>query len=413
MTDSDYLALHNQELVDVMVETDRCGDHRSARILHDLAEGGHAFPLDEKELGPLRQEGKVLEHSIWALPVLTDLMPPEIAPDTNQVKEILLNNLAGANLENFYPPGGSRSENELVLSNLINNIDNPRYRENGAISHLRSPELERIYRYTPDWHQDGILWVSKLYISLDPAGSGDDIKYSDVYMHSTLITGSKIWLVFRPTSNNMAVVQAYYNSILNGRYDYTMGVALDRARDFEPGIILIQRAGQTLILPPFWMAITLSTQPTVSAEFGTATATKFAERIKQLRNFRFTNRLHLDDDDGVQETLFIFTDRLIEQLRAILEGNFPECNLNQVIINICRGYETFRADLRRVFEAIEDKTIVQGLEDKWRAAWINFLDMKRKNTHRPHCRLCKLPIRDMPAGTSTMDRLRQHFIGFH
>lgn len=407
MTDSDYLALHNQELVDVMVETER-SNTPAAHILGDLANGGLAYPLDEKVLGPLRQEGKVFQQSIWASPVLTDRMRPVIEPDTDQVKEILRNDIGG------FDSHGSRSEDAPAISILINNIDNPRYRAPGAVFYLLSPEFERIYQYTPDWPEDGILDTSQLDINVSPGDNVLDMDFSDTYTHSTLITGSKIWLVFPPTPNNMAVLQAHYNTLSNRTEDHALDFALDHARDFESGIILIQRSGQTLFLPPFWMATALSVQPTVSATFRIATAIEFGERIKQLGNFRLTNRLHLaNDTQQVQQSLSSFANELIEHLRAILEDNFPECNLNQVIINICRGYETFRDDLRRVLEAIEDKTIVQGLEDKWRAAWINFLDMKRKKLHKPECRLCKLPIRDMPAGTSPLDRIRQHFIGFH
>lgn len=427
MTDSDYLALHNQELVDVMDEADRC-DGPHARILHDLAEGGHAFPLDEKELGPLRQKGQVFLHSIWASPVLTDRMQPAIEPDTNQVKEILLKDIASDSLEFFFPSHGSRTDNLLALSSLINNIDNPRHRGPEEIENLYSPELERIYQYTPDWNQDGLLSMSHVTIAVTAGNNVQDMGFSDDYTLSTLITGSKIWLAFRPTSNNMAVLQAHYNTLLNGLKNGTAysaadhavaharDYALEHARDYEHGIILIQRPGQTLLLPPFWMATAYSIQPTVTATSNIATATEFEERIKQLGNFRLTNRLHLEGPTRGNLVLFDFTDRLIEHLRAILEDRFPECNLIQVIINICRGYETFRADLRRVLEAIGDKgdtAFVQALENKWRAAWINFLDMKRKKLHKPECRLCKLPIRDMPAGTSTLDRIRQHFIGSH
>ena len=408
MTDSGILALHNQDLVDVMVEADRCGSPY-ALILHDLAEHGYAYPLDEEELGPLRQKGKAFEGSIWNSPILTEFTSPKIEPDTNQVKETLLNDIAGDDVYSFAPSHGSRSEDALAISNLINNIDNPRYNKSGFVSSLHSPELERIYQYTPDWDQDGILGMSRLTIEVTPADSTQDIEFSDSYMHSTLVTGSKIWLVFRPTSNNMAVLQAYYDTVLNGTENH----ALDHARNFEPGIIFIQRPGETLLLPPFWMATVVSVQPTVSATFYIATAIEFEERVKQLRNFRSTMRLHLVDDREAQRMLFTFTDELIEHLRAILEGSFPECDLNKVISNICRDYETFRADLRRLLGAIEDRAVVQGLEAKYQAAWINFLEMKRKKTRKPTCRVCNLRIEYMPVGTSPMDRLRQHFIEFH
>jgi hypothetical protein len=409
MADSNYLALHNQDLVDVMVEADNSSSP-SALILHDLAEGGHAYALNEKLLGPLRREGKAFKRNIWASPILTDLMSPLNAPDINQVKEILLNDIhAGRGLLTFSPPPrGSPDEDALVMSNLINNLDNPRYRQPGFVSILYSPELDHIYRYTPDWHQDGILNVSQVIIDVTSADNVLDMEFCDSYTHSTLVTGSKIWLVFRPTSNNMARLQAHRDT-----ENHALGPALNHARNYDTGIILIQRPGQTLILPPFWIATAISSQPTVSATFRIATATEFHERIKQLGKFRLTIRLHAQDANVAQQVLFTFADELIEHLRAILENNFPECNLNKLISDICRDHQTFRAGLRSVLEAIEDKAVVKGLEDKWRAAWINFLEMKRKKTHKPFCRLCNLHIRDMPAGDSPKARLREHFIEFH
>ncbi|OSS50425.1 hypothetical protein B5807_04859 [Epicoccum nigrum] len=414
---SAYLPLHDQDLVDVMVEAERSSSP-SARILSDLAERGFAYPLDEKELGPLREKGKVFQRSIWASPVLTDFMSPGTEPDANQIKEILLNDIAGDDPYCFSPSHGSRSEDALAISSLIDNIDNPRYSGPGSVSSLHSPALERFYKYTPSWHQDGILGMSPLTITVTPADNIQDVDFPDSYTHSTLITGSKIWLAFRPTSHNVAVLQAYYNTLLRGTKD----LALNHARDYKPaGILFIQRAGETLVLPPFWIATAFSIQPTVSATFQIATAIEFEERIKQLGNFRLTikqlgdfpltTQLDHGDDSRAQRALPMFANELIEHLRAVLKDNFQGCYLDKVISHICRDYETLRTDLRRVLEAIEDKAIVRDLENKFRAAWLNFLELKRQM--KPLCRLCKLRIKDMPAGASPTDRLRQHFINLH
>ena len=84
---SGIFKLHNQDLADVMVELDRSNDPRS-RLLHDLAESSHVYPLNEVELGPLRRAGKIFQKGEWSLPILTDQLPLDTAMSTQQIKRI-------------------------------------------------------------------------------------------------------------------------------------------------------------------------------------------------------------------------------------------------------------------------------------------------------------------------------------
>jgi hypothetical protein len=64
----------------------------------------------------------------------------------------------------------------------------------------------------------------------------------------------------------------------------------------------------------------------------------------------------------------------------------------------------FQTDLHRMLDAIEDKAVVRGLKNKYRAAWFKLLKEKRKKS--PAYRLCNMRVQNMPAGGTPTDRLR-------
>jgi hypothetical protein len=60
---------------------------------------------------------------------------------------------------------------------------------------------------------------------------------------------------------------------------------------------------------------------------------------------------------------------------------------------------------------IEDDEAKERIDDEFRHAWIEFLQLRRKK--RPECRLCRVRIEHMPAGETSDERLARHVTDVH
>ena len=315
--------------------------------------------------------------------------------------------MGGKNTYQFAPSYGAPEKDAQAIVELLNNIHDPHYNKLGSILHMQSPTFERLCKYKPEWDSDGVLYVSEVCMSVTPAGGVEDLEFYNNYSLSTLLTGTKVWLVFPPYPGNFPTLQAEYEALTQDPDRY----AMDNSRKFERGIAFIQQAGQALILPPFWIAASISTQTAVSCTYHITTATVFADRVKYLHDYFLSARLWPADHEQSQRRVVEFATEFLEHLQKILANKFPHCNVANVIGEICRNYETLRTDLRRTLDAIEDKAVVRGFENKYRATWLKLLEEKRKKS--PACRLCNMRVQNMPAGGSPTDRLRQHFVDSH
>lgn len=389
-----------------MKELDRSDSPRS-RVLRDLVQAVRVHTLDETVLGRMRRTGTVFQRSEWASPILASQMPFSNVLNTKQIRGVLSNDISVEKSYYFSPTRGSAEDDAQAIVELLNNIDNPRYSKPGSILRMRSPTFERLCQYKVDWHTDGVLGVSQIAMAVMPADDVQDLEYYDNYTISSLLTGSKVWLAYPPVSDNLNSLQAEYRakSLDDDRF------AMDNSNNFQHGIVIVQQAGQTLMLPPFWTAASISTQTSVSCAYHVATACVFPERIKHLDEFLTTTCLWPFGNPNGQYVIVAFATELIEHLQVILVDKFPQYNAGKTIADVCRAYESLQSGLRSILDAMEDKAVVRGLENEYRAAWLKILEQKRKKTSA--CRLCHVRIQNMPTGGTPTDRLRQHFVDFH
>lgn len=402
---SDFPQLHTQDITDVMAELER-NDSPGCRALYDIAARGEVYSLNEETLRPLRRKGTVFSLDGWDSPVLTGDPPMEALPNAKQIRDMLYHDILRGASYHFSPTRGSPEKDGEAIVELLKSLENPHYSKTGSILCMQSPSFERLC-YKVDWPSDGMLSVSEVVVAVSPADDAQHMDYSDHYTICALISGTTVWLAYPPLPHNIDALHKECEAIVkNGN-----GSAFTNLGNFQHGIVIIQRAGQTLVLPPFWIATSLTTRTSVTSTFYAATATIFPERVRHIDNYFTTVQLWSLGDTSGQQRLLIFATELIEHLQEVLVDNFPHYIATKIITEICRAYETLRTGLRRVLEAIEDKAIVRGLECKYRAIWLKFLEEKRKKSAA--CRLCNLRIRNMPARGTSTDRLRQHFIDFH
>ena len=127
-------ALHNQDLVDVMAELERCqADHRAAFVF-DLAQSGRVHPLDEKDLSRHREESDgVFGPMVWDTPTLTAELPFTFSslPSMAAIGRALKHDIVGENHFRFAPSRGSREDDANAIIQLLDNIGEARYSEPG------------------------------------------------------------------------------------------------------------------------------------------------------------------------------------------------------------------------------------------------------------------------------------------
>jgi hypothetical protein len=188
---SNILNLHNRDLTDVTTELDRSNNPRP-RIIHGLADDGHVYSLNEKDLSPLRRAGTVFQRNEWASPILTDQLPLDNPLNAKQVKSIVSNKIGGGNTYHFARSYRSPEKDAQAIVGLLNNIDIPHCSRPDSILHVQSPMPKRLCRYKPDWHSDNMLDVSQVSMVVTPADGVEDMMYYDNYSLSALLTGTKV-----------------------------------------------------------------------------------------------------------------------------------------------------------------------------------------------------------------------------
>ena len=134
------LALHDQELEDAMLYLERCEDPR-AQDAFEMANRGDIYPLNEEDLKPLRSKSlAVFDEDMWNSPILSGQqdLPFEFLPSARQIQEALTEDIGGKNFFRFAPSRASPERDAYATMDLLENIENPRFSERGAIIDRKS-----------------------------------------------------------------------------------------------------------------------------------------------------------------------------------------------------------------------------------------------------------------------------------
>lgn len=126
--------------------------------------------------------------------------------------------ISGKNSFHFVPTRGTPETDAQAIIDLLNNIEGPNYNTSGAILNTVSPTLERVFQFTLDWPEDGMLGPSHVVVAVTPADDVQDMEYYRTYTLSTLLRGSKVWLAYPPLPENLAALQEHYKSLAADEY---------------------------------------------------------------------------------------------------------------------------------------------------------------------------------------------------
>lgn len=413
---SSRYALHNQDLVDVMFELDHIVDAR-AQVAFEMATHGHIHALNENDLKPLREgPGRVFDSSERESPILSGNIPFSTLPNVSQVQKLLTADIGGKpDSFRFDPSFGSPEQDARAVKNLLGNIPNPKYQEPGVVAYMKSPTLDRLRVESYDVGGEGFLHRSNFRVTISPSNEVFDFAYHDCRYHSTLLTGSKVWLVFPPLHGNIATLHEGYKRMYSNP---PVEITIDMLKTLRYGIGIIQKPGQTLILPPFWSAMVISKETSTSCQTFVSTAAKFIDRIKHVDTWLMMHRL-FKEKEKEQAYLHAHVSELANHFDAILGNKIKHFNAEPLMAKICREWATAGADgskgmkdkIKNLCASLEDEEEAQRMEQSFQQTWLKLLLEKRKK--KLECRICHVRLADLSGPGDLSERLTQHFMEAH
>jgi len=414
--------LHNQDLVDVMFELEPFQADNRAALAFNMALGGLVHPLHENELKPLRKEKDgTYGPRQWDIPFLSEKLPFTFSslPRPANIQRVLQNDIGGGNYFRFTALRDTPEENAAAIIDLLGNITNPRFASQGAIVQMASPTINYAKHWMPNWENDFTLNQSDVQVTVAPRGQIFELEYHEHYFSTTLLTGSKVLFVFPPHSTNIG----HLRSIFQGKLTRlpSLGILLE----MQHGIAVIQKRGQTLLIPPFWPVMTFCTETCVSAGFFVAAASAFMSRIRNT-NLWLTECLFWPTLAQRQTQLVPYVQELAQHLSAILavDAKQPKMakSVQQAIcsewVKVSAEYEgekdgNMEEKVGGLLGCIEDEGTRRRIAVVFTEAWVSFCELKRRKSGR--CRLCGVRVVVLPGDDEDMpnEKLARHVRGVH
>jgi len=375
-------ALHTQDLVNVMVELDRWkSEARFAKALK-MANRGTLYQLNEEHLEDHR--GGIFGKEIWDSPVLSgkDYLPLNSLPTPAQTQRIMTLEVGGENEYTFAPSHGSSDLDVHATKALLENILNPAYTNRGAIIHAACPTLDHLRKDTSVWQNDGVLGQTDFQVTIAPACEFFDIKVYDNRRFTALLSGTQVIIAYPPSAENSTVLTARYEALAGS----TSGAIWD-AVDLQHGIAIVQKSGETLVLPPFWSCVVFCTETCVSAAYSIATASQYTQRFKYMA--LSMAQLQMWPDLRIRQIEVIkFASSLAQHLGHSLNSRLPRFDNKAIVTDICKKWEgEMKVRFGQLLAMIDDEAECDRICGIVAQAWIQLVHARREK--KPICRLCK------------------------
>lgn len=393
-----------------MFELERCQDRQAAYASSTVARG-QFYPLNEMDLSHVRLLLKdSIGEDISSYPVLVgpNDLPFKELPTPDQLQNVLMDDIGGHNFFRFAPSHGSPElDAKAIFELLINLLDNT-YEVRGAVVHMESPTLQRLWRDTPATHVTGTLGVSKVNLTVAPCGEVFDLEYFGYTRIIPLLLGAQVVIAFPPTPDNLNVLRTSYQNV-----DSIDSIYMHTSTLFSHGIALMQKAGETLILPPFWSHAIFCTHTCVSAGYSVASAYNVPDRLRHIELLRAV--MHIwPDRSKEQEELTKYATELAAHMDRILSLKVEGfTNPHKFAFPLWKGWDgDFRHKFGGLVAAIEDEEERGRIMEVANKALVKFVESARKK--RPECRMCHKRVEDMNAMNGTPEqRLARHVRAAH
>jgi hypothetical protein len=392
--------VHNQTLDQVKTKL-REYDSVVAKMILDTLDTGSVQAIDIKNLREVKPK---FGPTMWDAPLLAgpEVSPWQVPPSLDSLRCIVKEEMRNKRV-NIIPSSPTKNEDEKVALQLLDHLEDPNYSISGSIHNLTSPLLTQSLtggsQSLKGWEHTGILEVTLLIVNVMPARGGYDLDHCEGYMLNTLLSGTRVWIVYPPTESNLHSLCEKWEALAKSDEYWS----IPYWKQMDSGIAIIQHPGQTLHIPPFCPYLVCSLETSISAEYWIITAKKLPLRLQNTRLVVAQNSC--EPSTVRQSKLIQSADSVYSALHMILSEAVDKFDHVQTIIKICRVWAEAKDDVLAMCEAIEDPAISVAMGNKFKGTWIQFLEQKMKKSGS--CRLCQLQIK----GTGLS--LAEHFHQAH
>ncbi|KAA8618979.1 hypothetical protein PtrSN002B_005635 [Pyrenophora tritici-repentis] len=416
------LALHNQDLVDVMFELEPFQADNLASLAFNMALGGLVHPLHENELKHLRKKKVgIYGPRQWDTPFLSEKLPFTFSSLLSPVaiQKVIRNDIGGENYFRFTSSYGSSLDDTAAIIELLDNITNPRFTSPGAVVQMTSPSINCTKNWNPSWENDCMLSQSNVQVTVAPRGQAFELEYHEHYFSTTLFTGSKVFLAFPPHITNLDHMRRTFQG------KRTRLPTLGILREMQQGIAIIQKRGQVLLIPPFWSIMTFCTETSVSAGFFVATASAFMSRIHNM-DLWLSECLFWPTLAQRQAQLVPYVEELAGHFSDIMSDDVKQSKpAKSVQRAIClewvkfstdkdgEKYESMQEKVGELLGCILDDGTRMRLASVFVEVWVRFCEMKREKNST--CRICGVRVDKLPQdnGEAPDTKLKMHVKSVH
>jgi hypothetical protein len=277
-------------------------------------------------------------------------MPLTDLPTPAQVQCILMLEIGGQNRYQIAPSHGTSGLDAYATKQLLETIVNPGFSEREAVVHAACPTLDYFQTNMTAWQNDGLPGQTDFQFTITPASAFFDVHLHDNYRFITLLSDAQVTFAYPPSPPNTAALQARYKELARentGPIWHTVNL--------EHGIAVVQKPGETLMLPPFWSSIIFCTKTCVSAAYSIATVSKFTQRFTHAD--LFVAQLRLWPSKTAEQTeLVILASSFATHLDLSLNTRLTRFDSKPALVDIRKRWDKERkAKFGEILAMIEDE----------------------------------------------------------
>lgn len=253
---------------------------------------------------------------------------------------------------------------------------------------------------------------------MTPSETTRETEHSDHYAVSTLIIGTQFWIAFPWNDSNLGTLREAYEKLGPGD-DAALRNWEDAILDMDSGVVFIQKAGETVVMPPFWPHPSLGVETAVCATFYVAKAVFLPMRMKNIGLWQLANRYW--NDTELEQYHLVCCAANLEHFRLVMGKEVHGVD-EATCKELCTDWDVVKHSIYSLCAAITDAGKAEKLVMGFKTVWSDFLE-KHVQKNRS-CRICSTPISYLPGpraeyydnstdDTRLRDRIWEHFSSAH
>ena len=316
--------------------------------------------------------------------------------DMTGLKNILKNDLKNALPGHYVRGAGNATGDYDEALTLVDNIHNPYFQSQGFICRLPSPEL----------NAGATLKTSKVETdqTLDIGGEGLTCSVlphdfflavefnSEKWSYTTVLSGEMMWIIWPDTPHNASTIRRVEGDMAKNPGHPPPGLE-DIANDLEHGVIWGQKAGDSLVIPPFHIVAGVATKTTVLVAYSHL-------RIDDFLGSYNPSRVALCHSFYNHETVGAglrtgHGNGFVTVIKNILNNKFGKNDIGDFLQN--KYGQSTVASLVRRWDSIKDNVgcfLSEENKKELQNIWVRFLTQVAEHFGR-RCAICNHPITNL------------------